>query len=94
METTAATFQQRLAITLIASVMAARGQLTHYRLARNCGGRPVREPPILDYSQCIGEEYEKKKEAMLKYLDNDAGERMTAVMDLDTEFDLLHEYHH
>lgn len=60
-------------------------------IPRNCDGRPVWEPPILDYSEWIGEKYEKKREAMLKWTNGDVA-RTTDIMDVDTEFDLLWEY--
>lgn len=67
---------------------------TAFELAipRNCDERPMWEPPIFDYSWLIGEEYEKKREAMLEYTGGDVT-RTTDIMDVDTEFELLYEYH-
>ena len=59
--------------------------------ARNCDGRPVLEPPIFDYSQWIGEEYEQKRKALMKYVGDDVA-KTTRFMDLDTETGLLIEY--
>ena len=60
-------------------------------MAQNCDGRPAWEPPIFDYSQWIGEEYENKRTAMLKYLNDDVA-RTTEAMDIATEDDLLTIY--
>lgn len=60
--------------------------------APNADGRPVWEPPVFDYSEWIDqEEYEKKREAMLKWTNGDVA-RTTDIMDIDTEFGLLSEY--
>lgn len=59
--------------------------------ARNSAGRPVWEPPILDRSEWIGEAYEKKREAMLKFLKGDKA-RTTDLMDIEMEKDLLEDY--
>ena len=34
--------------------------------AKNCDGQPVWKSPIFDYSDLIGEEFEKKKKAVFK----------------------------
>ena len=52
--------------------------------ARNCNGRPVREPPIFDYSHIIGEVFEKKSEALINYFKEDVV-RTTEVMDKTIE---------
>lgn len=57
----------------------------------NVAGRPVWEPPILDYSQSIDEDYEKKHEAVLKHTGGDMV-RITNYMGKDTEYDLLEMY--
>lgn len=52
------------------------------------------EPPTLDYSKWIGEEgeeYIKKRVALLKYLGGDIA-RSTELMNAYTESGLLHEY--
>lgn len=38
---------------------------------KNCNSRPVWEPPILDYSDVVGEVFEKKKEAVLRFTNGD-----------------------
>lgn len=58
---------------------------------QNVDGRPVWEPPVLDYSELIDEAYEKKREAMVKFTNNDVA-RATEIMDVDTEVELLQEY--
>ncbi len=45
----------------------------------------------MDYSEYIGEEYEKKREVMLKFLKGDKA-RTTELMDVDIEQYLLNEY--
>lgn len=59
--------------------------------APNQYGRPVWEPPILDYSDLIDEEYEKKWKAALKYTKGDRA-RATLIMDLHDESRLLGRY--
>lgn len=54
-------------------------------------GRPVWEPPILDYLELIGEEYEKKREAVMKYTSDDVV-WTTKLMDIYTEDQLLWKY--
>mgnify|MGYP003308253267 CR=1 FL=1 len=54
----------------------------------NIDGRPVWESPILDYHDLIGEEYEKKREAVLKYFRGDVA-KATAFMDDITEYNLI-----
>lgn len=46
------------------------------------------EPPILDYSKWIEEEYEKEQEAMLEFMGGDPA-ATTDMMDLRSEFELL-----
>lgn len=55
--------------------------------------RPVWEPPVLDYSELIDEAYEKKREAMVKFTNNDVA-RASEIMDVDTEVELIREYSH
>lgn len=38
------------------------------KLYPNIHSRPVWDPPVLDYTEWMGEEYEKKREAVLKTL--------------------------
>lgn len=57
----------------------------------NIDGRPIWEPPIFDYSDLIGEEYEKKREAAWKYTGGDVV-KTTAIMDLTTEHALIVDY--
>lgn len=59
--------------------------------AKNTDGRPVWGPPVLDYAPTIGEEYEKKKEAVMKFTGNDVA-RTTEIMDATVEEHLLWEY--
>ena len=60
---------------------------------RNINGRPVWEPPIFDYSQLIGEEYEKAREAVLKFLGGDVA-KTTDFMDAHTESHLDRMFAH
>lgn len=60
-------------------------------LGPNPDGRPVWEPPILRYSDLIDEEYEKKREAAMKYTNRDAA-RATDIMNAYNEFELLGGY--
>lgn len=48
---------------------------------RNADGRPVWEPPILDHSDLIGDEYHKKREALTKFAGNDVA-KTTKVLDI------------
>ena len=57
----------------------------------NIGGRPVFEPPILDYSAWIGEENEKKREAVMKETGEDRP-KTSQFMDNSIELDLLGVY--
>ena len=59
--------------------------------SRNIAGRPVWEPPVLDYEHLIGEEYEHKRKAILKYYRNDVA-MTTDWLDTDTEYNLLLMY--
>lgn len=52
-------------------------------------GRPLWEPPILSYSDHVGEEYEKKREALLKYCKDDAV-GTTRSLDVKVEWALLY----
>lgn len=58
----------------------ARG--TPHRLpdGRNCDKRPVWEPPIFDYSDFIGEVFEEKREAVVKFTNDDVV-KTTEIMD-------------
>lgn len=49
--------------------------------APNYDGTPVWVPPTFDYSHLIDEEYDKKREGVLKYTGGD-GSRATIIMDL------------
>lgn len=44
----------------------------------NADGRPVWEPPVLNFTYLIGEEYEKKAEAVMKHYRNDAAKATTS----------------
>lgn len=55
-------------------------------------GRPVWEPPILDYSDLIGEIYEQKREAVLDLTGGNVA-KTTSLMDIYTEENLLWEYY-
>ena len=57
----------------------------------NSEGRPVWEPPILDLSHLIGEEYDKKRESVMKYTNNNPV-LTTKIMDLGAERDVLMNY--
>lgn len=54
-------------------------------------GRPASEAPILNYSALIGEEYEKRRDAILKYTGGDVA-RTTKIMDAHAESVLLLKY--
>ena len=58
----------------------------------NIDNRPVYSPPIFSYVSLVGEEYEKKREACLKYTCGDVA-RTTTILDLSVEWDLLDMYH-
>lgn len=59
----------------------------------NCDGRPIWEPPCLDYSFSINKEvYEKKRNALLKYFHGDIV-KVTEVMDIMAELDILDNYY-
>ena len=53
---------------------------------KNIDGRPIWEPPIFDYSHLIGQEYEKQREAVLKYTRSDVA-RTTGIMDAYAEME-------
>ena len=75
-------------------VLALRYQPSPRRplpLRRNIAGRPVWEPPVLDYSDLIEKEYEQKRKAMLRYYRNDVA-MATAWLDLHDEDSLLYMY--
>ena len=57
----------------------------------NPEGRPVWEPPVLDLSHLIGEEYKKKRESVMKYTNNNPV-LTTKIMDLGAERDVLMNY--
>lgn len=59
--------------------------------SRNCDGRPVWEPPELDYSKWIDNEHEQKREAVLKYIGNNIA-KTTDFKDLRTGVEVLREY--
>lgn len=59
--------------------------------SKNLDGRPVWEPPAFCYDHLIGEEYEKKRESLMKYTNNDAV-HTTKIMDTKTEADILSMY--
>lgn len=54
----------------------------------NLAGRPIWEPPILNYTKLIDEEYDKKREAALKFTDGDVA-KTTGIMDYHTEIELV-----
>ena len=54
-------------------------------------GVPVLEPPILDYFQWIGEEYDKACKEVLKWTCGDVAQT-TKIFDIDNERDLLTEF--
>lgn len=59
----------------------------------NCDGRPIWEPPCLDYSSAIDEEaYQKKRHALLKYFNGDVV-KVTEVMDILAELDIVNNYY-
>lgn len=71
--------------------MAAMQPVSRRRLPTcvRIDGRPVWEPPILDYSELIDEEEdEKKREAVMKYTGRDPA-RTTTIMDTFTENRML-----
>lgn len=55
---------------------------------RKRNGRPVWEPPTFDYSRHIGEEYEKQREAILKYYGGNVA-KTTEFLDVSVEWRLL-----
>lgn len=57
--------------------------------ARNIAWRPVWERPVFDYSELIGEEYERK--TLFKNFRDDVV-KSTAYMDVINELDLLDMY--
>lgn len=58
---------------------------------RNVDGRPIWEPPTFNYSMLIGDEYEKQREAVLKYTDNNVV-RTTEILDARADADLMTTY--
>lgn len=54
-------------------------------------GKRVWEPPNFAYNDLIGEAYEKKREAMLKFMADDRA-KATAILDVDMDIDLLAIY--
>ena len=60
--------------------------------SRNIDGRPVWEPPVLAYTELIDEDYDKKREAALRYTSNDVA-KATVILDTVTELELLVMYH-
>lgn len=60
-------------------------------MPRNNDGRPICKPPILAFSAYIGEDYEKKRQALLKYKDGDVA-RVTEIMDAEREMNPEYEY--
>ena len=59
---------------------------------RNCDGWPVWEPPVFRYFKVIDkEEYEKKREALLKHFGNERA-KATVFMDIDTEIEQVFMY--
>lgn len=57
---------------------------------RHADRRPVLEPPMFDYSALIGEERDKKRDAVLNTAHDVV--RTTKIMDAATESDLLRKY--
>ena len=61
-------------------------------LSRNIDGRPVWEPPILNYTDLIDDETNtKRREAVMQYTNNDIA-KTTDIMDVYTELRLLWDY--
>lgn len=60
-------------------------------VTRNIDGRPVWEPPILNYLDLIVEEYEKFREEVLKYTGGEVV-RTTEILDARTELEALWMY--
>lgn len=58
---------------------------------KNLDGRPIWEPLLFCYDELIGEEYEQKRKAYLKYTGDDVV-KTTAIMDIAVEFNLLNIY--
>lgn len=84
----------RLAMRLPSIERQGEVQTSHSRGlpdSQNVDGRPVWEPPIFSYDHLIGEEYEQKRKAFLKYNNNDVV-RTTEMLDTSIEFDLLGVY--
>ena len=61
------------------------------KLSPNVSGQPVCGKPILIYAHLIGEEYEKKREALMLYYDNDVV-KTTQYLDKKDEMHLLYRY--
>lgn len=63
--------------------------------APNVDGRPIWEPPILDYSHLIdsehGQPYTKQREAVLAFTGQDVA-RATAILDQHEESELLNDF--
>lgn len=78
----------RSAFSRVSRPPAATGPLPE---GLNVDGRHVWEPPILDYSELIDEEYEQKRKAYLKYTGGDSA-KTTQFLDTSIELDLLHMY--
>ena len=54
-------------------------------------GRPVWEPPVLSYDHLIGDEYEQKRKAVLKYTNGDVV-KTTEILDINDEIEILGMY--
>lgn len=59
--------------------------------SHNMDGKHVWERSILAYNDLIGEEFEKKREAVLKYTKDDRAST-TEILDIGVEYDLLETY--
>lgn len=57
----------------------------------NADGRPVWEPPIFDYTDLIGEEYDQKRKTVQEYTNDVA--KTTDFLDADIEVELLQMYY-
>lgn len=57
----------------------------------NRDGRSVWEPPIIDYSDVIGDEYEEKRKAVLRTTRGNV-EKATENLDKEAEWRLLDRY--
>lgn len=66
------------------------GQINAIRFpeGRDVDGRPVWEPQIFNYSRWIGDECDKTRAAVMKWICNDVA-KTTDILDVDAEKDLV-----